>query len=167
MKCLFHIVKPGNVCNFEQALKNVVKIEIHNRYMKKTGVLLLQLGTPDSPKTSDVRRYLTEFLNDPRVIDIPWIARKILVNGIIVPFRAPKSAKIYKELWKLGDGVSPLLTHTKKVQSMLAEAFKNDHVTIEMAMRLSSPKSPFTLKTGGALSKCDSKDGYSGSPMKI
>lgn len=75
--------------------------------MKKTGVLLIQLGTPDSPKTRDVRKYLTEFLNDPRVIDIPWIARKILVNGIIVPFRAPKSAKIYKELWDLSAGVSP------------------------------------------------------------
>ncbi len=55
----------------------------------RTGVLLIQLGTPDSPKTSDVRRYLSEFLNDPRVIDIPWLPRKLLVNGIIVPFRAP------------------------------------------------------------------------------
>jgi ferrochelatase len=106
----------GNVCNFEQALKNVVNQSTHNWNMKKTGVLLLQLGTPDSPKTSDVRRYLTEFLNDPRVIDIPWILRKILVNGVIVPFRAPKSAKIYKELWELGNGVSPLKTHTLKVQ---------------------------------------------------
>ena len=65
--------------------------------MKKTGVLLIQLGTPDSPKTKDVRRYLSEFLNDERVIDIHWLPRKLLVNGIIiVPFRAPKSAKIYK-----------------------------------------------------------------------
>ena len=70
--------------------------------MKKTAVVLIQLGTPDSPKTSDVRRYLSEFLNDPRVIDLPWLARKLLVNGLIVPFRAPKSAKIYKELWDLG-----------------------------------------------------------------
>ena len=84
--------------------------------MKKTAVLLIQLGTPDSPKTSDVRRYLGQFLNDPRVIDLPWLARKILVNGIIVPFRAPKSAKIYKQLWDAGDGQSPLLTHTRKVQ---------------------------------------------------
>ena len=74
--------------------------------MKKTGVLLVQLGTPDSPKTSDVRRYLSEFLNDPRVIDLPWLGRKLLVNGIIVPFRAPKSAKIYKDLWKFGNGIS-------------------------------------------------------------
>ena len=51
----------------------------------KTAILLLNLGTPDSPKKSDVRKYLTQFLNDPRVIDIPWLLRKILVNGIIVP----------------------------------------------------------------------------------
>ena len=82
--------------------------------MKKTAVLLVQLGTPDSPKTSDVRRYLAEFLNDPRVIDLPWLARKLLVNGIIVPFRAPKSAKIYKALWDFGRGaVASANTHAK------------------------------------------------------
>ena len=83
--------------------------------MKKTGVLLIQLGTPDSPKLKDVRRYLSEFLNDERVIDIPWLPRKLLVNGIIVPFRAPKSAKIYKELWEIGGGVSPLHVFQKSL----------------------------------------------------
>ena len=82
----------------------------------KIGVLLIQLGTPDNDSVGAVRRYLSEFLNDPRVIDIPWLARKILVNGIIVPFRAPKSTKIYKELWKVGKGVSPSLAHTENVQ---------------------------------------------------
>ena len=62
----------------------------------KIAVLLVNLGTPDSPKTIDVGSYLFQFLNDKRVIDIPWLLRKILVNGLIVPFRAPKSAKIYK-----------------------------------------------------------------------
>ncbi|MDG1346611.1 MAG: ferrochelatase, partial [Crocinitomicaceae bacterium] len=107
---------------------------------KKTGVLLIQLGTPDSPKTRDVRIYLREFLNDPRVIDIPWLPRKLLVNGIIVPFRAPKSAKIYQELWDLTeDGVSPLLTHTEKVKELLQDRLKNDNVTVEMAMRYQNP----------------------------
>ena len=96
--------------------------------MKKTAVLLIQLGTPDSPKTSDVRRYLSQFLNDPRVIDLPWFARKLLVNGIIVPFRAPKSAKIYKELWDLGKGQSPLLVHTQKVQEKLKVRLKSSNV---------------------------------------
>lgn len=107
--------------------------------MKKTAVLLIQLGTPDSPKTSDVRRYLGEFLNDPRVIDLPWLARKLLVNGIIVPFRAPKSAKIYKELWKLGEGQSPLLVHTSKVQEKLESRFASSSVDIYMAMRYQNP----------------------------
>ena len=74
----------------------------------KTAVLLINLGTPDSPSVKDVRKYLFEFFNDPRVIDIPAIARFILVNLIIVPFRAPKSAKIYEELWVnngLPDGI--------------------------------------------------------------
>lgn len=106
--------------------------------VKKTGVLLVQLGTPDSPKTSDVRRYLSEFLNDPRVIDLPWLGRKLLVNGIIVPFRAPKSAKVYKELWEFGNGVSPLMTHTEKVQKDLQARFGGD-VTIHMAMRYQNP----------------------------
>jgi ferrochelatase len=107
--------------------------------MKKTGVLLIQLGTPDSPSTSDVRRYLSEFLNDPRVIDIPWLPRKLLVNGIIVPFRAPKSAKIYKELWEVGKGVSPLMTHTIAVQQLVAERLSSENVTVEIAMRYQNP----------------------------
>jgi ferrochelatase len=108
--------------------------------MRKTGVLLIQLGTPDSPKVSDVRRYLTEFLNDPRVIDLPWIARKLLVNGIIVPFRAPKSAKIYKELWEMSDNISPLLTHTENTLSKLKERFSEDeNIHFHMAMRYQNP----------------------------
>lgn len=106
---------------------------------KKTGLLLIQLGTPDSPSTRDVRRYLSEFLNDPRVIDIPWLPRKLLVNGIIVPFRAPKSAKIYKELWDISDGISPLMTHTENVKKELEKRFADEDVTVEMAMRYQKP----------------------------
>lgn len=107
--------------------------------MKKTGVLLIQLGTPDSPSRSDVARYLREFLGDPRVIDIPYLSRKLLVNGIIVPFRAPKSAKIYKELWDLGNGISPLMTHSENVQRLLQSRFGTENVTIELAMRYQNP----------------------------
>ncbi|MEJ6777365.1 MAG: ferrochelatase [Crocinitomicaceae bacterium] len=107
--------------------------------MRKVGVLLVQLGTPDSPKTSDVRRYLSEFLNDKRVIDLPWLGRKVLVNGIIVPFRAPKSAKIYKELWDLSNGISPLITHTNNVKEKLQKRFVNSNVTVNIAMRYQNP----------------------------
>jgi ferrochelatase len=113
---------------------------------KTTGVLLIQLGTPDSPEVSDVRRYLSEFLNDPRVIDIPWLPRKLLVNGIIVPFRAPKSAKIYKELWEYGNGVSPLMTHTENVVKLVQEKFDASEVKIEMAMRYQNPSLDVVLE---------------------
>jgi ferrochelatase len=114
--------------------------------MKKTGVLLIQLGTPDSPSVMDVRSYLSEFLNDPRVIDLPYLLRKILVNGIIVPFRAPKSAKIYKELWQLGNGASPLLTHTLALQGLLQKNFEDEDVTIEVAMRYKNPSLDHVLE---------------------
>ncbi len=114
--------------------------------MKKTGVLLIQLGTPDSPSVMDVRSYLSEFLNDPRVIDLPYLLRKILVNGIIVPFRAPKSAKIYKELWQLGNGESPLLTHTLALQALLQKNFEGEEVTIEIAMRYKNPSLDHVLE---------------------
>lgn len=114
--------------------------------MKKTGVLLIQLGTPDSPSVSDVRSYLSEFLNDPRVIDIPYLLRKILVNGVIVPFRAPKSAKIYKELWHLGDGSSPLLTHSNKLKDLLQTTFEGQNVTVELAMRYKNPSLDVVLE---------------------
>jgi ferrochelatase len=113
---------------------------------KHTGVLLINLGTPDSPSTRDVRRYLTEFLNDPRVIDINAFGRALLVNGIIVPFRAPKSAKIYKELWDLWGGESPLLTYGNTLQKAVQEKFKGENVTVEFAMRYQNPSIPSVLE---------------------
>ena len=114
--------------------------------MKKTGILLIQLGTPDSPSVADVRSYLSEFLNDPRVIDIPYLIRKILVNGIIVPFRAPKSAKVYKELWTLGNGESPLLTHSRQLKELLQAEFKDEPITVELAMRYKNPSLDVVLE---------------------
>jgi ferrochelatase len=106
---------------------------------------LIQLGTPDSPRTSDVRRYLSEFLNDPRVIDLPFLARKLLVNGVIVPFRAPKSAKIYQELWDMSDGVSPLITHTENITELLQEKM-DEQFTVEFAMRYQNPSMDMVLE---------------------
>ena len=105
----------------------------------KTCVLLINLGTPDSPKTGKVRSYLTQFLNDPRVIDINPVGRAVLVNGIIVPFRAPQSAKIYKELWDLWGGESPLLTYGVKLKEELEKRFEDEDVDIEFAMRYKNP----------------------------
>jgi len=102
----------------------------------KTGVLLINLGTPDSPKTSDVRKYLSQFLNDPRVIDINPVGRFLLVNGIIVPFRSPKSAKLYQHIWtKEG---SPLLINSIKAKTLLQAAL-GDSFVVELGMRYQSP----------------------------
>lgn len=65
----------------------------------KKGVLLVQLGTPNAPETSEVKKYLTEFLMDGRVMDIPYIGRSLLVKGVIVPKRAANSAATYKTIW--------------------------------------------------------------------
>ena len=109
----------------------------------KTGVLLVNLGTPDSPSVSDVRSYLSQFLNDPRVIDIPWLWRKILVNLIIVPFRAPKSAKIYQKLWT--DNGSPLLYYSERVKDLL-QAELGEKFDVFLAMRYKNPSIPNVLE---------------------
>src|SRR6185437_13392999 len=76
----------------------------------KKGILLINLGSPDSTDVSDLKKYLNEFLMDERVIDKSWLMRALLVKGIIVPFRAPKSAEAYKKIWtKEG---SPLIVYT-------------------------------------------------------
>ena len=106
--------------------------------MRKKGVLILNLGTPDSPSVKDVRVYLREFLNDPRVIDIGRISQLLLVNLIIVPFRAPKSAKEYKKLFKIGGGKSPLLTYGKNLTSKL-KSLAGSKFDIELAMRYGNP----------------------------
>ena len=111
---------------------------------RKTAVLLINLGTPDSPSVSDVRSYLSQFLNDPRVIDIPWLLRKILVNLVIVPFRAPKSAKVYRQLWT--ENGSPLLYYGKKVVALLQKELPPEF-TVYLAMRYKNPSIPDVLET--------------------
>jgi protoporphyrin/coproporphyrin ferrochelatase len=109
----------------------------------KTAVLLLNLGTPDSPSVSDVRSYLSQFLNDPRVIDIPWLFRKILVNLIIVPFRAPKSAALYRKLWTANG--SPLLYYSNRVKQLLQKELSAEY-DVYLAMRYKNPSIPDVLE---------------------
>lgn len=115
----------------------------------KTGVLLVNLGTPDSPAVPDVRRYLREFLMDGRVIDIPFPQRWALVNLIIAPFRAPKSAKTYRELWT--DRGSPLKFYGEDVQRLLQQKLGDGYV-VRLAMRYQNPSLESVLnefKTAG------------------
>jgi protoporphyrin/coproporphyrin ferrochelatase len=104
--------------------------------MGKKGILLVNLGTPDSPEVSDVRKYLDEFLMDERVIDINAFKRTLLVKGVIVPFRSPKTAKLYKEIWD--ENGSPLL-YFSKVQTALVQEALGDDYHVELAMRYQSP----------------------------
>lgn len=104
------------------------------KYMKKKAILLTNLGSPDSPNVSDVRRYLREFLMDERVIDIPVFFRWLLVNGIIVPFRAPKSAAKYKSIWT--DEGSPLIVLTEKLTRKVRE---KSNLPVYMCMRYGKP----------------------------
>jgi len=105
--------------------------------MAKKGILLINLGTPDSPSTADVKRYLNEFLMDPRVIDIGAISRTLLVKGLIVPFRAPKSAKLYQAIWDPKTG-SPLLHYSILQQRALQQRLGDDYM-VELAMRYQNP----------------------------
>jgi protoporphyrin/coproporphyrin ferrochelatase len=100
----------------------------------KTAVLLANLGSPDSYEVKDVRNYLREFLMDERVIDIPKILRTILVKGIIVPFRAPKSAAKYKTVWT--ENGSPLIHISKQVQAKLQSHLQ---LPVELCMRYANP----------------------------
>ena len=98
------------------------------------GVLLVNLGSPDSTETDDVRNYLDEFLMDERVIDLPKWFRTFLVKGIILKTRPKRSAKAYKKIW-WKDG-SPLIVLSKKLQEKVK---KKISVPLFLAMRYGNP----------------------------
>ena len=108
--------------------------------VEKTGVLLTNLGTPDSCDTSDVRRYLREFLSDPRVVEVPRPIWWLVLNLIILTIRPSRSAKAYQKIWT--DEGSPLLTITRRqserLQSNLDQSYP-DQFEVAMAMRYGSP----------------------------
>jgi ferrochelatase len=118
---------------------------------RPTGVLLIQLGTPDSTEVSDVRRYLREFLSDRRVIDIPGPVRALLLNAVILPFRPRRSAEQYEKIWT--DEGSPLTIHTEALSSALQEAL-GDGYRIAYGMRYQSPPIE-TAVTELAAANCD------------
>ena len=101
---------------------------------KKTGIVLMNLGSPDSTEVKDVKRYLNEFLMDERVIDYPYLLRLLLVRGIIVPFRAKKSAEAYQSIW-WKDG-SPLIVLTNQLRDQLE---KDIDLPVSIAMRYGNP----------------------------
>ena len=104
--------------------------------MRKRGLLLVNLGTPDSTEVRDVRRYLDEFLSDPRVIDVAPALRTLLVKGIILPTRPRKSAAAYRVIWT-EDG-SPLLVYGRELEREVAEQLGSEWKVV-LAMRYQNP----------------------------
>ena len=103
---------------------------------EKVGVLVVNLGTPDAPTTSAVRRYLKQFLLDARVIDYPWLPRNLLVRGLIAPFRAKSSAKLYQRLWT--ENGSPLKTYGEILVDEIQKKLESNY-HVRLAMRYQNP----------------------------
>jgi len=103
---------------------------------QKTAILLMNVGSPDAPTETAVRKFLSEFLNDKRVIDLPWLLRKFLVNGIIVPFRVKKSTKLYLRLWTSKG--SPLIYLSEELKEKLQNKL-GDNFEVFLGMRYGNP----------------------------
>ena len=105
----------------------------------KNGVLLVNLGTPDSTSWWDIRKYLREFLSDKRVIEVNPILWQIILNLIILNLRPSKTAKAYKEIWMTDINESPLRYYTKQQTQKLKKKFNNQNIIIDYAMRYGNP----------------------------
>jgi protoporphyrin/coproporphyrin ferrochelatase len=111
--------------------------------MPKKGLLLVNLGTPDAPEPGPVRRYLREFLNDARVVDIHPVGRWLLLNLIILPLRPARSAEAYRKVWTQAG--SPLLVHSRALAAAVTERLRGEY-EVELAMRYGNPSLPAAVK---------------------
>ena len=105
----------------------------------KTGVLIVNLGTPNSTNWFDIRKYLKEFLSDRRVIEVNPILWQLILNLFILNFRPSKTAKAYKEIWMKDQNMSPLRYYTQNQSTKLSRVFKDEQVIIDFAMRYGDP----------------------------
>jgi len=105
----------------------------------KTGVLIVNLGTPDTTNWLDIRKYLKEFLSDRRVIEVNPILWQIILNLIILTFRPSKTAKAYKEIWMKEENMSPLLYYTQKQTQKLVDSIASEDLILDFAMRYGNP----------------------------
>jgi protoporphyrin/coproporphyrin ferrochelatase len=112
----------------------------------KTGVLLVNLGTPDSTKWLDVRKYLKEFLSDRRVIEVNPIIWQIILNLFILTLRPAKSAHAYKKIWFNETNESPLLYYTRSQSDKLKKKIENKKIIVDYAMRYGNPSIKSKLK---------------------
>ncbi len=112
----------------------------------KTGIMLVNLGTPDSTSWLDIRKYLKEFLSDRRVIEVNPIIWQLILNIFILTFRPSKTAKAYKEIWMKKENMSPLRYYTEKQASKLKKTISNKNVIIDYAMRYGNPSIKSIMK---------------------
>ena len=105
----------------------------------KTGVLLINLGTPDSTGWWDIRKYLKEFLSDRRVIEVNPFFWKVILNLFILTFRPSKTAKAYKEIWMKEENISPLRFYTIKQAEKVKSIISNENLIVDYAMRYGNP----------------------------
>ncbi len=105
----------------------------------KTGVLIINLGTPDSTSWFDIRKYLREFLSDRRVIEVNPIVWQLILNLFILTFRPSKTAKAYKEIWMKNENMSPLLYYTKKQSEKISNSLSKENIITDFAMRYGNP----------------------------
>jgi ferrochelatase len=103
----------------------------------RLGVLLVNLGTPEAPTVPAVRRYLAEFLSDPRVIEWPAALRWLLLHGVILRLRPRRAAHAYAQVWTTAG--SPLLVHSTALAAAVRTAVANERVDVELAMRYGEP----------------------------
>ena len=112
----------------------------------KTGVLIINLGTPDSTKWLDIRRYLKEFLSDRRVIEVNPILWQLILNLIILNLRPSKTAKAYKEIWMKDINMSPLMYYTQKQSEKVSNSISNENILVDFAMRYGNPSIKSKIK---------------------
>ncbi len=112
----------------------------------KTGVLIINLGTPDSTNWFDIRKYLKEFLSDRRVIEVNPFIWQIILNVFILNLRPSKTAKAYKEIWMEKENISPLLYYTRKQAEKVSNSISNEDLIIDFAMRYGNPSIKSKIK---------------------
>ena len=105
----------------------------------KTGILLINLGTPDSTSWWDIRKYLKEFLSDRRVIEVNPLLWQIILNLFILTFRPSKTAHAYKKIWRKETNESPLLYYTRSQAEKLSSKIGNEKIIVDFAMRYGNP----------------------------
>ena len=132
---------------FSAKINNSGAAGINNEQDVKTGVLLTNLGSPAAPNTGAVRKYLRQFLSDPRVVEIPRIIWLIILHGIILRVRPKKSAELYKSVWT--EQGAPLLVISRAQQQKVAAQLKEQYgqkVIVDIAMRYGEPSIPSVLQ---------------------